>query len=163
MKWYCHLPLWHVHDRTLLGVDFTVSCKPPWLWSQPQLARLPAGFLRDPGGEQLPAAEGAAGEAEGDRLPEEAAGGEGAGRPAAGETHQVSGHTSPWVWTLESVTAGRSRRADWTACECVWISDSGDAAIPESPCSLLAPGSEGSADVELSAVEADQDMTDHTG
>ncbi|XP_075899270.1 sorting nexin-16 isoform X1 [Nelusetta ayraudi] len=43
------------------------------------------------------------------------------------------------------------------------ISDSGDGAIPESPCSLLAPGSEGSADVESSAVEADQDMTDNTG
>lgn len=78
---------------SLCGVDSTVSCDPARLWSQPHLAHLPAGFLRDPGGEQLPAAEGAAGEAEGDHLPEEAAGGEGAGRPAAGETHQVGGHT----------------------------------------------------------------------
>lgn len=42
---------------------------------------------------------------------------------------------------------------------------SGESVSPESPCGLSAPGSESSADadVELSAVEADQDMPDDTG
>lgn len=43
------------------------------------------------------------------------------------------------------------------------MSTSDGGGIPESPCSLLAPGSVGSADVESSAVEADQDMTDDAG
>ena len=51
--------------------------------------RLP-GLLWDSGGEQLSSPEGADGEAEGDRLPEEEAGGERAGHPATREAHQVS-------------------------------------------------------------------------
>lgn len=45
----------------------------------------------------------------------------------------------------------------------MWTFGSGDGVIPESPCSLLAAGSESSVDVESSAVEADQDMTNNTG
>lgn len=48
------------------------------------------GVLRDTGGEQLPSPEGTAGEAEGDCLPEEEAGGEGASYSATGEAYQVS-------------------------------------------------------------------------
>ncbi|KAM9332210.1 sorting nexin-16 isoform 1-T3 [Pholidichthys leucotaenia] len=41
--------------------------------------------------------------------------------------------------------------------------DGGECVSPESPCGLSAQGSESSADVESSAVEADQDMPDDTG
>lgn len=50
-----------------------------------------SGVLWDSWGKQLSSSEGAAGEAEGDQCAEEEAGGEGAGHPAAGEEHQVSG------------------------------------------------------------------------
>lgn len=60
---------------------------------------LPPGVLRDSGGEQLSSPEGAAREAEGDRLPEEEAGGEGEGHPATGEAYQVSGHAQTHTTT----------------------------------------------------------------
>ena len=55
-----------------------------------------AGILRDPGGEQLPSAEGGAGEAEGDRGSEEEAAG--AGSAAAGERRPGSADTQVHGW-----------------------------------------------------------------